>query len=310
MRNTFINTLTELARENEDIFLLCGDLGYSVLEPFADSFPDRFLNVGIAEQNMTQVAAGLAMEGYNVFTYSIGNFPTLRCMEQIRYDVCYHNANVKIVAVGAGYAYGPLGTSHHTTEDLSMLRSIPNMLVTAPSDAVEAAALANLFSRHKGPAYIRLNKAGEPKVHSASLNLTIGQFVPIRHGNDVLVITTGAILSSILNEVEANNLNWAVTSMPFVSHMDEFALADMAVRYKHIVTVEEHQLNGGFGSAILERLNSLRSAEKLVDVPIVHRIGIANEFVSCAGSQDFLRAHSGINLESVLHLGNSGDYKR
>ena len=138
MRNSFINRLTEIAKVDKKIFLICGDLGYSVLEPFAEQFPDRFLNVGIAEQNMMHVATGLAFEGYNVFTYSIGNFPTLRCMEQIRYDICYHNANVKIVAVGSGYAYGPLGVSHHTTEDIAMLRALPGMIVTAPGDPVEA----------------------------------------------------------------------------------------------------------------------------------------------------------------------------
>src|ERR1700712_4450462 len=118
MRTAFIDQLTEEAKKNDKVFLLVGDLGYSVIEEFAELFPDRFLNVGIAEQNMTGIAAGLAMEGYTVFTYSIGNFPTLRCMEQIRYDVCYHNLNVKIVAVGGGYAYASLGPSHHATEEL------------------------------------------------------------------------------------------------------------------------------------------------------------------------------------------------
>ena len=134
MRTAFIEQLIKEAESNKKIFLLVGDLGYSVVEPFAEKYPDRFLNVGIAEQNMTGVAAGLAMEGYNVFTYSIGNFPTLRCMEQIRYDVCYHNLSVKIVAVGAGYAYGSLGASHHTTEDVAMMRSIPNMEIISPCD--------------------------------------------------------------------------------------------------------------------------------------------------------------------------------
>src|SRR4051812_19286753 len=124
MRTAFISRLIEEARKDSRVFLLVGDLGFSVVEPFRDEFPKQFLNVGVAEQNMTGVAAGLAMEGYTVFTYSIGNFPTLRCMEQIRYDVCYHNLNVKIVSVGGGYAYGPLGASHHATEEIGMLRTI------------------------------------------------------------------------------------------------------------------------------------------------------------------------------------------
>ena len=137
MRTAFIEELIAQARIHPEVFLVVGDLGYGVVEPFAREFPERFLNAGVAEQNMTGIAAGLAREGYNVFTYSIANFPTLRCMEQIRYDVCYHEMSVKIVAVGGGYAYGPLGPSHHATEDLGMLRVIPNMVVAAPGDPVE-----------------------------------------------------------------------------------------------------------------------------------------------------------------------------
>lgn len=303
MRNAFINTLTALAHKHDDIFLLCGDLGYSVLEPFADSFPQRFLNVGIAEQNMTQVAAGLAMEGYNVFTYSIGNFPTLRCMEQIRYDVCYHDLNVKVVAVGAGYAYGPLGASHHTTEDLAMLRSIPRMLVTAPGDAAEASALATLLAGHRGPAYVRLNKAGEPKVHSScSVTMTIGDFIPVKHGTDVAVIAAGAIIEPVLNEVRVKRPDWSVYSMPFVSHMNESSVSDIARKFRHIVTVEEHQLSGGFGSALLERVSDLYSKNAIASFPKIHRVGIDNTFVSCSGSQQYLREKGGLSLQRVINL--------
>lgn len=129
MRTAFIKQLVEEAGTNDKIFLIVGDLGYSVVETFAEKYPERFLNAGIAEQNMVGVAAGLAMAGYNVYVYSIGNFPTLRCMEQIRYDIAYHKLNVKIVSVGAGYAYGSLGSSHHATEELGMMRTIPNMVV-------------------------------------------------------------------------------------------------------------------------------------------------------------------------------------
>lgn len=302
MRNTFVNTLAELARVNDDIFLLCGDLGYSVLEPFADSFPDRYLNVGIAEQNMTQVAVGLAREGYNVFTYSIGNFPTLRCMEQIRYDVCYHEANVKVVAVGSGYAYGPLGTSHHTTEDIAMLRSIPGMLVTAPGDAQEAAGIARLLSRYKGPAYVRINKAGEPPVHGGSVSIEIGKPLQVRAGEHVAVLSTGAVLESVVHDVAKHGLDWSIYSVPVISNLDPAVLVSMAAKYQHLVTIEEHQLNGGFGSAVLEQMSDLWSTGIAKALPRIHRIGIANEFVGYAGTQSFLRERAGINLTSVLHL--------
>ena len=155
MRTAFIQQLIKEAETNERIFLIVGDLGYSVVEPFRDKFPDRFLNAGIAEQNMAGMAAGLAKEGYNVYIYSIANFPTLRCMEQIRDDIAYHNLNVKIVSVGAGYAYASLGASHHATEDIGMMRTIPNMLVCSPGDPIEAQAITKFSSHYDGPMYLR-----------------------------------------------------------------------------------------------------------------------------------------------------------
>src|SRR5437660_421122 len=141
MRTSFIETLCALANEDERIWLLTGDLGYSVLEPYARAFPNRYVNIGVAEQNMAGIAAGLARCGKIVFTYSIANFPTLRCLEQIRNDVCYHGANVKVVAVGGGLAYGALGASHHATEDLAILRSLPGLVVAAPGDPLETALI-------------------------------------------------------------------------------------------------------------------------------------------------------------------------
>ena len=151
MRTAFVNQLIKEAEQHPDIFLIIGDLGFNVVEEFANKFPDRFLNAGIAEQNMIGVAAGLAKEGYNVYVYSIANFPTLRCIEQIRYDVCYHNLSVKVVAVGAGYAYGSLGSSHHATEEMGMMRTIPNLVVASPGDPIEAKAITTLSANYQGP---------------------------------------------------------------------------------------------------------------------------------------------------------------
>lgn len=298
MRNTFINTLTGLAEINSDIFLLCGDLGYSVLEPFAEKFPDRFLNVGIAEQNMTQVAVGLAREGFNVFTYSIGNFPTLRCMEQIRYDVCYHQANVKIVAVGAGYAYGPQGVSHHTTEDIAMLRAIPNMLVCAPADPIEAAAAARFMATYAGPGYVRINKSGESSIHDPLVQLTIspGKFLPIRAGRLTAVLSTGAMLSVVMKEVEQFALNYAVFSVPFIGEYDRQTLIELTDNFEDIITIEEHQLNGGFGSSMMEALGDLYSERVITRMPRVRRIGIPNKFFGMSGSQDYLRKMAKLHL--------------
>lgn len=298
MRNTFINTLCDLAAAHEDVFLLCGDLGYSVLEPFAQRFPDRFLNAGIAEQNMTQVATGLAREGYNVFTYSIGNFPTLRCMEQIRYDVCYHGASVKVIAVGAGYAYGPQGASHHTTEDLAMLRALPGMVVCAPADAAEAVAAAQFMVRHPGPGYVRLNKTGEPPVHAAPVapDFAPGRFLPVRDGRHTLVLATGAIVHPMLSELQAMERDWALWSAPFVGRYATDTLADIARRFERVVTVEEHQLAGGFGSSIVEAFSDLYAAGTIPVMPRIHRIAVPDTFIGVSGSQDFLRREAGLTL--------------
>ncbi|MQA42316.1 transketolase family protein [Rugamonas aquatica] len=299
MRNSFITTLMAQAARDERIFLLCGDLGYSVLEPFAEAYPERFLNVGIAEQNMVGLATGLSMEGYTVFCYSIGNFPTLRAMEQIRYDVAYHEANVKIIAVGGGYAYGPLSTSHHTTEELGMLRTIPGMVVTAPGDPAEVDAMTAFIAQHRGPCYMRLNKAGEARLHAQPPALKLGDIVPVRvaaGGASAAVFATGDMVGYAARYLAQHAPHIDLYSFPFVNPIDRAQLAALAARYRHVATLEEHQANGGFGSAVLERLHDLLSDGELAALPAIRRIAIPNAFISSAGSQDFLREKMGLQL--------------
>jgi transketolase len=285
VRTAFINQLVKEAAVNKRIFLLVGDLCYSVVEPFAEKFPDRFLNAGIAEQNMTGIAAGLAKEGYNVFTYSIGNFPTLRCMEQIRYDVCYHNLSVKIVAVGAGYAYGPLGTSHHTTEDIAMLRSIPGITVCSPASS-------------EGPAYLRLGKSGERVLHNEHLKLPALPYamLELKTGTGTAVLATGNILSTAVKSIEEKQVDWGLYSVPFIKPLDVHSLAAIANRYSQIITLEEHQKSAGFGSAILEALHDLKEQEVISNIPFVKRIAIPDIFIGYAGTQDYLREKTGLLL--------------
>jgi transketolase len=301
MRNSFITTLIEQAHQDESIFLLCGDLGYSVLEPFAAAFPERFLNVGIAEQNMMGLATGLSMEGYTVFCYSIGNFPTLRAMEQIRYDIAYHEANVKVIAVGGGYAYGPLSTSHHTTEELGMLRTIPGMVVTAPGDPAEVDAMTAFIARHRGPCYMRLNKAGEARLHAQAPALTLGGIVPVRvaagGAHTAAVFATGDMVGYASRYLEQHGLAADLYSFPFVNPIDSAQLCVLAQRYTDIATLEEHQANGGFGSAVLERLHDLLSEGALDRLPAIRRIAIPNTFISSAGTQDFLRDKMRLTLD-------------
>ncbi len=297
MRTAFINQLIEEARKNKEIFLIVGDLGFSVVEPFAKEFPDRFLNAGVAEQNMTGIAAGLAKEGFTVLTYSIGNFPTLRCMEQIRYDVCYHNLNVKIVTVGGGFAYGPLGASHHATEDIAMLRVLPNISICAPADPIETKIITSEIIKHRGPCYLRLGKAGELKIHDNSLIFNWGKMIKVKEGSEIVVLSTGAMLKYSLDYIQNNNLSWGLYSVPFIKPIDSSTLNFIANKYKKIITIEEHQKSGGFGSALLEALNILDNDSKINKMPKVEIIGIEDEFISVAGSQGYLRELSGLKFD-------------
>tara|TARA_Y100001936_G_C16061987_1_gene664678 strand:- start:995 stop:1897 length:903 start_codon:yes stop_codon:yes gene_type:complete len=299
MRTNFINSLSNLAVKDKKIFLLCGDLGFSVLEEFIDQFPDRFLNLGVSEQNMSLVASGLAMEGYNVFVYSIGNFPTLRAMEQVRYDICYHNLNVTLVSVGGGYAYGSLGPSHHSTEDFAMLRSLPNMLLGAPADPVEANLITSFFAKRKGPGYIRLNKSGEPKIHKdlSIKELKPGEIIRVIKGEEkVAVLSNSAILGEALSQIKNKSLGYSLYSCPFIGLIDKDQLKKIFNHYERIITFEEHQRSGGFGSYILEEANDLFLDKEIKKFPVLERIAVPDVFQSVSGSQEFLRELSKLEL--------------
>lgn len=300
MRTNFINQLIEEARHNDKIFLLVGDLGYHVIEPFAEEFPDRFLNVGIAEQNMAGIAAGLAMTGYNVYFYSIGNFPTIRCLEQIRNDIAYHQANVKVVSVGAGYAYGSLGATHQATEEIGALRVLPNMVVATPGDPLEARAITKISASYDGPMYIRLGKAGEKTVHSEdSIDLKIGDICSVitREGNQTAVFACGNILDAALHQINEENLNYDLYSVPFVKPINKEQLINIVKTHPAgLITIEEHQKSCGMGSAIVEILNDLYYEGNIEVYPKVKRIAIPDEFADVVGTQVFLREHEGLKL--------------
>ena len=300
MRTNFINQLIEEARRNEKIFLLVGDLGYHVIEPFAEEFPDRFLNVGIAEQNMAGIAAGLAMTGYNVYFYSIGIFPTIRCLEQIRNDIAYHQANVKVVSVGAGYAYGSLGATHQATEEIGALRVLPNMVVATPGDPLEARAITKISASYDGPMYIRLGKAGEKTVHSEdSIDLKIGDICSVitREGNQTAVFACGNILDAALHQINEENLNYDLYSVPFVKPINKEQLINIVKTHPAgLITIEEHQKSCGMGSAIVEILNDLYYEGNIEVYPKVKRIAIPDEFADVVGTQVFLREHEGLKL--------------
>ncbi len=293
MRTNFIQQLIEEARQNDKIFLLVGDLGYHVIEPFAEEFPDRFINVGIAEQNMAGVAAGLAMTGYNVYFYSIGNFPTIRCLEQIRNDIAYHKANVKVVSVGAGYAYGSLGATHQATEEIGALRVMPNVVVATPGDPLEARAITKLSASYDGPMYIRLGKAGEKVAHTeSSLCLNIGDIIPvsIQPENKRAVLACGNIMEATLRQIESEKLPYNLYSVPFVKPLNIDQLHEIVNKHAEgLITIEEHQSSCGMGSAIVEKINDLYAENKLAIYPKIKRISIPDEFVGVVGTQSYLR---------------------
>lgn len=254
MRNAFIQELVTLARQHPQIALIVGDLGYSVIEPFADEFPDRFVNAGVAEQNMTGLAAGMASEGYHVFTYSIANFPTFRCAEQIRNDIAYHKLPVTVVSVGGGLAYGSLGYSHHAVQDYALIRTLPNMLIAAPGDPMEVRACMRYLIEHPGPSYLRLGKAGEPCFYETPPSVAPGQWLNLRsRQGGRAILSTGAVLQIAMDWVaKGQYTNYSVYSMPLWSMEDKSAQASYLRKYAEVLTIEDHLTDGGFGSWLLE----------------------------------------------------------
>jgi transketolase len=300
MRTAFIETLTQLAETDVRINLVVGDLGFGVVTDFAERFPNQFLNVGVAEQNMTGVATGMALCGKIVFTYSIGNFPTLRCLEQIRNDVCYHNANVKIVCVGGGLAYGAVGVTHHATEDIAILRALPNMKVVAPGDPLEAKLATSALAAFDGPAYLRLGRAGEPNVHEGtSLDFQLGKAITVRDGRDITLIATGSLLYNtveVADRLLARGIQARVLSMHTVKPLDAETVLAAARETSAVFTIEEHSIIGGMGSAVAEALIEAGSRPRYFK-----RIGLNDTFSSIVGDQDYLRAQYRLDVDGIVN---------
>lgn len=296
MRNAFINQLTEIAKDNKNIELVTGDLGFGVLKNYYETCPDQFVNAGIAEQAMTSVAAGMALEGKTVFTYSIGNFPTLRCLEQIRNDCAYYNSNVKVVCVGGGFTYGSLGMSHHATEDIAVMRALPNVTVLCPGDLEEARLAAIAAANTDGTFYIRLGRGGEPRIHEKPIDFKIGKAIKVQDGSRVAIFTTGAIFEEIPKAIELlkeNEITPAAYTFPTVKPIDKAVIEKCAEEFDVIVTVEEHNVVGGFGSAVAEVLCETPRRAKLV------KIGIEDTYTSEVGSQKHLRKYCKIDSDSI-----------
>lgn len=296
MRDTFVRTLIALAKEDPNIELVTGDLGFGVLKPYWEALPDQFINAGIAEQNMTGLAAGMALEGKTVFTYSIGNFPTLRCLEQIRNDCAYHNANVKVVCVGGGFVYGSLGMSHHAMEDLAVMRALPDVTVLAPADLVEAEAATKAIAAYPGTCYLRLGRGGEKRIHDKIEHFEIGKAIPVRKGERVAIFSTGAIFEEVqiaVDLLETAGVHPTVYTFPTVKPLDEAVIRECAAEHELIVTCEEHNIVGGFGSAVAEVMAEAPARARLM------RIGMEDQYCTLVGSQKYLRDEYGMSGEKI-----------
>lgn len=261
MRNAFIEELVQAASVNEKIALVVGDLGYGVVEPFASQFPKRFFNAGVAEQNMMGLSAGLASEGFHVFVYSIANFPTFRCAEQIRNDVAYHNLPVTIVSVGGGLAYGALGYSHHAVQDYALMRVLPNMLIAAPGDPMETRACVRYLIKHPQPSYLRLGKAGERNLHLSVPTIHPGCWLPViafnKKGNRLssTLLTTGAPLDVAQRWITSlANPGYALHSMPLWGMGTKTLQPQQVAQWDSVITMEDHLVDAGFGSWLYEAI--------------------------------------------------------
>lgn len=298
MRTTFIETLCAVAERDERVWLLTADLGYSVLETFRDRFPQRYVNVGVAEQNMIGIAAGLARCGKRVFVYSIANFPTFRCLEQIRVDVCYHECDVTVVSVGGGFTYGAQGYTHHGIEDLAILRSLPGMTVVAPGDPVETRLATEALAVRPGPGYLRLGKAKEPVVHRQNPPFEIGKAIVVRPGRDLTLISTGGMLHesvAVADRLRQQGVEARVLSMHTVKPLDLEAVLRAARETSGLITVEEHSVTGGLGTAVADVLASMGARPGFF-----RKYGVPDEVYHRVGSQEYLRTGLAGSLYEIV----------
>ena len=300
MRNAFAAHLLTLADENPTIFLVSGDIGNRLFDEYRGSFPDRFINTGVAEQNMIGVAAGLAESGYHPIVYTIASFSTARCYEQIKLDLCYHDKAVTIVGTGAGLSYAALGPTHYSLEDLAIMRVLPNMHVLAPCDILEVKTCLNIASSLSHPCYLRLGKKGEPVVHQSLPDFEVGCWLEVDSGDQILILGAGTAVPMarrIREKLKTHGISAKVVSCPSVKPLDEAFLMDNCGKFSVVVTVEEHSRIGGFGSAVLE----WAEANSVFDQRFL-RLGTNDEYPQALGDQEYTRDILGLGIDRMCEL--------
>jgi transketolase len=297
MRNAFAKAVTELSDVYPDLVMLAGDIGNRLFDEMKEKHPNRFLNCGVAEANMTGVAAGLAASGMRPITYTITPFNTVRCLEQIRLDVCYPNLPVIIVGTGAGLSYSGLGATHHSMEDIALLRTLPNMHVVCPADPVEVRLAVADALRLGAPTYIRIGKKGEPNVHQSEPHFQIGKGISIREGNDIALVSVGNMLPEAVATADlllASGISAQVISLHTVKPLDQLLLSNLFANKKLVVVLEEHALIGGASSAILEW-----GSDEGVDLSKLMRFGGPDRFLFACGGQKQARKLTGLTSENI-----------
>lgn len=296
MRNAFADEITKLAHQDKRVVLLSGDIGNKLFDKFKAVDERRFYNCGIAEANMMGVAAGMALSGLRPVIYTITPFTTTRCFEQIRIDACYHKAPVVIVGTGSGLSYAELGPTHHSLEDMAILRTLPGMRVIAPCDATELRVALQAALHEDGPVYIRIGKKGEPAIHPQTPDFKIGKAIVIREGTDVALLSAGTIMTEVLKAADllkANGISVEVVSFHSIKPLDAASLALVSSRVKLVATIEEHGLIGGLGSAVAEWRAAANVATPLLC------FGTPDEFMHEVGSQEYARTKYGLTSNDI-----------
>ena len=298
MRQAFVETIIDLARENKNLFLLTGDLGFSIFEDFKKEFPKRFFDIGVAEQNMIGVAAGLALSNKIVFVYSIIPFATMRCLEQIRNDLCMHNLDVRIVGMGAGLHYGTAGSTHYAIEDISIMRSLPNMTIISPATPNDTKNAFRATISHKGPVYIRLGKSYGVVKSENEDSFSIGKAILVEKGSDITIIAIGGILynaKKCTDILKNNDISIRLINMHTVKPIDKDIILKASEETKAIFTIEEHSVIGGLGSTVAEVL-----AEAKNRIPF-RRFGLPDSYPKSFGDRNYLLDKNGLSAEKVAN---------
>ena len=295
MRKTFINTLIDLARKDPDIVLITPDMGFSILEPFFQEFPERSFNVGIAEQNAVSMASGLALMGKKPYVYTIIPFLVGRAYEQIRLDVAYMNANVKLIGIGAGFTYGTCGATHHALEDIALMRNLANMTVCAPGDNYEAEQLIRQTYQIPNPTYIRIGRHNRGIFNHTTIQLGKGSV--LKEGEDIAIIATSNMLPGAHDYwkylTNQGRKPWLI-SMHTLSPLDTELLQTLIANRVEIHTLEEHWKNGGLGTAVAEVI-----AESGIGIKF-KRLAIPQQFIHYIGNQQALKKHVGLDWSESL----------